>query len=449
MLPALSEDDSVMLPTQKLAQQRGGTTLELTTKLVVMPSWGGGDKDAKAIWQYASDMYAAASKGDTYFVKGESLRGGNVWEVHEFPRLKKNPAVKRVFQILMHKASTEQPVQIFPEAKGCDGVAFIERQIDCPAAAKLYYGSIKAPVVTAKTNIATETTVKVGATVPGVVRDCTEIVTADMVSELFRTSGVCEAATAKGNGGKVMNEVKKLIDSATNRNYVQRRGLFKVKQRVLDTPIMSALTGTVLDSLVAVDYYQKTGPSTTAMVSQIDKMVQTATGKSPGLAAAWHKKTANLASTKAKLLAELKKQMAQKAKEAKEAAARQAACGGAPKPAGGAGGATPKPAPGTPAKPRMVRRALSTFSPAPLSSLERRAPRAAPRSGAKAPPAPSCPLPGAKPKKVVPRSQMKTKPAPKKTPKVAAKPKAKKPLPKKTVKRPAVSIRRCTVHVLY
>ncbi|KZV86005.1 hypothetical protein EXIGLDRAFT_232665 [Exidia glandulosa HHB12029] len=82
MLPALSEDDSVMLPTQKLAQQRGGTTLELTTKLVVMPSWGGGDKDAKAIWQYASDMYAAASKGDTYFVKGESLRGGNVWEVH-------------------------------------------------------------------------------------------------------------------------------------------------------------------------------------------------------------------------------------------------------------------------------------------------------------------------------------------------------------------------------
>ncbi|KZV86004.1 hypothetical protein EXIGLDRAFT_232661 [Exidia glandulosa HHB12029] len=149
----------------------------------------------------------------------------------------------------MHKASTEQPVQIFPEAKGCDGVAFIERQIDCPAAAKLYYGSIKAPVVTAKTNIATETTVKVGATVPGVVRDCTEIVTADMVSELFRTSGVCEAATAKGNGGKVMNEVKKLIDSATNRNYVQRRGLFKVKQRVLDTPIMSALTGTVLDSV--------------------------------------------------------------------------------------------------------------------------------------------------------------------------------------------------------
>ncbi|KZV93085.1 hypothetical protein EXIGLDRAFT_717619 [Exidia glandulosa HHB12029] len=435
-LPALSDDDWVFEPAQKIAKQRGGTTLEITLDdgHVDMPIPRGPDKDAKTIWQYASDAYAGASKGDVYFLKGEVLRGGSVWEVHEYPRLKKNPAVKRVFQILLHKNSQDPPVQIFPEPKGCDGVTFIDKQIDCPAAAKLYYGSIQAPAVSAKTNIATETTVKVsGANVPGVVRDCTELVTADMVSELFRTSGVCEAATAKGNGGKVMSEVKKLIDSATNRNYVQRRGLFKVKQRVLDTPIMPALIKTLLDSLVAIDYYQKTGPSTNAMVSQIDKMVQTATGKSPGLTAAWNKRTANLESTKAKLLIELKKQIAQKEKEAKEVAARQAACSGAPKPAGGAGGAT---------KPRMVRRAFSMFSRLPLSSLERRVPHAAPRSGANAPPAPSCPLPGAKPKTVIPRSQMKTKPAPSKTPKVAANPKPKKLTPKKVVKRPANRPRR-------
>ncbi|KZV88455.1 hypothetical protein EXIGLDRAFT_722693, partial [Exidia glandulosa HHB12029] len=81
-LPAHTNNDSVLLTAQKIAKQRGGTTLELTTEGVPMPDYGGNDPDAEVIWQYASDMYASASSGDTYVVKGESLRGGNVWEVY-------------------------------------------------------------------------------------------------------------------------------------------------------------------------------------------------------------------------------------------------------------------------------------------------------------------------------------------------------------------------------
>lgn len=46
---------------------------------------------------------------------------------------------------------------IFPEVQGCDGVFFIDRSI---------YGSPKKPVVTAKTTVAADATVKVGTTAP-------------------------------------------------------------------------------------------------------------------------------------------------------------------------------------------------------------------------------------------------------------------------------------------
>jgi len=49
---------------------------------VPMPDYAGGDPDAEDIWQYASDAYAAESRGDVFVVKGESLRPGNVWEVY-------------------------------------------------------------------------------------------------------------------------------------------------------------------------------------------------------------------------------------------------------------------------------------------------------------------------------------------------------------------------------
>lgn len=143
--------------------------------------------------------------------------------------------------------------------------------------------------------------------------------------------------------------------------------------------------------------------------------------------------------TKAALLAELQKQIAQKAKQAKETQARNNACGKPPSaPGSPTTGKPPATGPSSPKPARMVRRNLSSFSPAPQSSLERRVPKA-PRSGAKAPAAPSCPLPGAKPKKVVPRDKVKTKPTPAKKPRVArTTPKPKAPAPKKTAKRPAV-----------
>lgn len=75
--------------------------------------------------------------------------------------MKKSHTVKRIFQILVHKLSTELPKQIWPEVKGCDGVFLIDKTVSCPAGAKLYYGSPKKPVVTAKTTVAADATVKV------------------------------------------------------------------------------------------------------------------------------------------------------------------------------------------------------------------------------------------------------------------------------------------------
>ncbi|EJD51691.1 hypothetical protein AURDEDRAFT_159428 [Auricularia subglabra TFB-10046 SS5] len=441
-LPATSDDDSVLPRAIQTAKARGGTTLELTVESVPMPDFDGADPDVDEIWQYASDEYANASRGDVYFIKGESLRSGNVWEVYEYPRLKKSRAVKRIFQIVVHKLSTELPQQIFPDVKGCDGVSLIDRSITCSAGAKLYYGSAKRPVVTAKTTVANDATIKVsaGGNAPGITRECKEILTGDFVSEIFTKSGVCEAAAGKGDNGKVMNDVKKLLESNRNRNYMQKQRLIDVSLKVLGTPIMTHLKGQLLDSLVSIDYYEKTRADTAALTKQIDSMVQSATGKSPGLSAAWASKTSSLKATKAALLAELKKQIAQKAKQAKEAENRKNACGKPPA-APGAGAPGPKP-PATPASPKPARRELSTFSPAPPSSLERRVAKA-PRSGAKAPATPSCPLPGQKPKKVVPRDKLKPKPAPAKKPKVAkTSPKPKPPANKKTAKRPASRPRR-------
>lgn len=80
-LESRAHADSVIYRAMDIAKARGGTTLELTMEKVDMPTYTGGDPDRKEIWQYASDEYASASRGDAYFVKGESLRSGNVWEV--------------------------------------------------------------------------------------------------------------------------------------------------------------------------------------------------------------------------------------------------------------------------------------------------------------------------------------------------------------------------------
>ena len=77
-------------------------------------------------------------------------------------------AVKRIFQIQMHKTSSEQPKQIYPEVKGCDGVFFIDKEIKCAAGAKTYYGTAQKQAVTAKTVAARDAVVKSGASAPAV-----------------------------------------------------------------------------------------------------------------------------------------------------------------------------------------------------------------------------------------------------------------------------------------
>ncbi|KAH7097967.1 hypothetical protein BKA62DRAFT_714676 [Auriculariales sp. MPI-PUGE-AT-0066] len=400
VMPALSEDDSVMPMAQKIATARGGTTLEQTV----------------AVRSPASNA--------VFFVKGESLRPGNVWESYEYPRLKRSKKVKTISEIKVHKLSTEQPHQIWPQLKGCDGVIFIDNTVVCPPLAKSYYGSLKKPVVTASTTAAKDGAVKVSTNgnTAGIATECTEIITGEFVNDLFEKTKVCDAATNKGNGGKVMAQVKSLLNSAKNRNKLQRARLIKQKLKLLGAPIPSALEKGLLDSLVTISYYQKTAGDTAAMAKQIDSLVSSATGVSPGLAAAWAKNVAAMKPIQVRLLALLQKQIAQKVKEAAENKKRGAACGGAPTGTGAGAGA--------PKAPRQVGLYSGAFfvSPAIRSSLEARAAAArARRSGPKSAAAPSCPLKSAPQKKAVPRSKTKAKQAPAKSPRRPAKTPARKP----------------------
>jgi len=172
------------------------------------------------------------------------------------------------------------------------------------------------------------------------------------------------------------------------------------------------------------------------MAKDIDSMVLTATGKSPGLFAAWNLKTAQQGLTKTKLRADLSQRIARKVQEAKQAAGRGSACGA---PA----------APGQPTTPkvllkpsRMIRR-WSATSPVAVSTLQARA-RTAPRSGSKAAPAPSCPLKNGPKKTVVPRNKVQTKAPPTKAPRGPATYPDRRPpkSTKKAVPRPAVRIAR-------
>ncbi|EJD47663.1 hypothetical protein AURDEDRAFT_123262 [Auricularia subglabra TFB-10046 SS5] len=253
---------------------------------------------------------------------------GTVLVGTEYPQLKRSHDVKHIFEILVHKLSEDPQRQIWPEVKGCDGVFLIDRTITCPAGAKLYYGSVKKPIVTAQTTPEKDATVKVAASgiFPSVTRECMEILSGEFVSEVFTKSGVCEAATSKGDNGKVMTRVKQILESTKNRNYLQQQRIFKTAAKVVGKPLIGALMSSILDSLVAIDYYQKTEADTAALTKQIDDMVKATTGTSPGLAAAWNTKTEQMEPTKAALTAELKKQIAQKVKQAKETAQRNEDC---------------------------------------------------------------------------------------------------------------------------
>ncbi|KAH7094190.1 hypothetical protein BKA62DRAFT_42626 [Auriculariales sp. MPI-PUGE-AT-0066] len=437
LLPALSANDSVMNPTFTYATARGGTTLEQTMDGVPLPDWASNDADAEDIWNYASDEYAHAAKNDVYVVRGDVVRGGNVWDAFEYPRLKKSSAVKRIFEVKMHRTNTEQAYQIWPEVKGCDGVFFLDTHLTCPAGAKLFYSTPKRPVVTATTTVANDATIKIAASgnAAGITRECTEILRGEWILQQFTRTKACEAATKKGNGGKVMTQVKALLNGVQNRHYLQEQRLVKVKEKVTGPPIPGLLEKQLLDSLVSISYYEK-NTQTTALLKQIDTLVKTATGVDPGLDTAWIAETAIQKPAKARLLALLQKQIAEKIKEQKEAQKRAGACGlPPPKKSNTARGL---------AEPRMAGVYSGAFivSPVRRSSLEMRAQKTR-TSGPKSPAAPSCPLKTAPQKKVVPRSKTTPK-TPAKTPRRAGRSPTKKPANKnkKVVPRPANRARR-------
>ncbi|KZV98093.1 hypothetical protein EXIGLDRAFT_728923 [Exidia glandulosa HHB12029] len=344
-------------------------------------------------------------------------------------------------------------------AEGCINLRGNVGAKDCRAALSsngfrgaFFFDASKKGVTTAKTNLATDT--KVTAITQAEMAahgkfTCDHILELNIVKSIIEEDGgVCDEAAKLSDEEakpkleairKVANRDKNLVMFTSS---VENA---KTKQTQVFQGVPGATGGrpTDLVFLAMMDYLHQTLSASHETGSLIDAEIKRQfPNAKTGVAAKW---TAYIAATEAE--AALRRRSAQadidKAKKAQEekkkaAAARKAACEGGP--------AAPAPAPGSPKPARM--RMMRSYSPVPLSSLERRAaaarrPATAARSGPHAPPAPSCPIPGAKQKKVVPRNQVKTKPKPAKTPTVARSAnKPKKPVPKKTVKRPANRPRR-------
>ncbi|KAH7099863.1 hypothetical protein BKA62DRAFT_273142 [Auriculariales sp. MPI-PUGE-AT-0066] len=436
--------NSVMNHAFDVAIRKGGTTLEQTVEKVGMPGWGQ-DADTEDIWNYASDAYAFASKGDVYVVRGEIVRGGNVWVAFEYKRLKTMTAIKRILEIKTFRTGDNPAKQVWPDAKGCAGVSLLDTTIKCPPSSPLYYSAPgpKSPMVRADTTVAKDATIKVarGGSAPGIKPECTEILRGEWVMEQFnkRSAKICQKlAASKTDGAKVMNDVKKLLEGSSNRHFIQEQRLSKNKEKVTGHPIPRILEQQLLDSLVSISYYEKTHSQTAAILKSIDDMVGAVAGVSPGLTAAWATETAIQKTAKPLLLKDLLAQIAQKKKEAAEAAKR-AACGNT------------KPGPKRSleqlrqvgARSGGVYSGAFAVSPIRRTSLEKRVQKTR-QSGPKSPAAPSCPLKNAPQKKVVPRNKVKTKQTPAVPPRRPAKTPAKRPPnnKKKVVPRPANRARR-------
>ncbi|MBK8872234.1 MAG: hypothetical protein IPN19_14660 [Elusimicrobia bacterium] len=83
----------------KIAQSRGGTTLEglLKSKGIKMP--GSDHPMSKAAWEEVSLIYANNVSGKVRVVLGQEVREGSVWRKIEFDTLKANPKVKEIVAI--------------------------------------------------------------------------------------------------------------------------------------------------------------------------------------------------------------------------------------------------------------------------------------------------------------------------------------------------------------
>ena len=148
-LPGCWNTTSVKDLAGDYARAHGGTTVGDAIKNIKMPFYDPCDKAATDLWEYASEEFARHAEGDVFLIHGGDARAKGVWTDFEFPRLKQNKAVSRIFRINMHAGGkTDKEIQIWP-----DCAELVEKKPTCPAGAKLHHGSANKPSTNAKTTL--------------------------------------------------------------------------------------------------------------------------------------------------------------------------------------------------------------------------------------------------------------------------------------------------------
>ncbi|KZV90161.1 hypothetical protein EXIGLDRAFT_694975 [Exidia glandulosa HHB12029] len=291
------------------------------------------------------------------------------------------------------------------------------KEVTCKAGTKGYELAATNPRVLATTNLERDGQAKAVAD---------ELV---LKQALNARGGVCEKAKAMKDQDDALKRIYAIRKVAQSNNLVfLQNQLDGLKSKFASSPVATPLKPyTELQHLALENYLSHTQSTSLAVAAALDKAIaQQFPDATAGVKAAWEKYLTGYkaVATAAKLQAQkkiqqLKQQAAQNAQNANNCEAGKDAS--------------------KPATRRMI--PLVSF---PGSSLTRRAPAARVATGPNAPPGPSCPIPGAQGKKVVPREQIKTKappatpprlPATKPTPKAFDKPKKVLPRPPNRPKR--------------
>ncbi|KAH7093954.1 hypothetical protein BKA62DRAFT_721744 [Auriculariales sp. MPI-PUGE-AT-0066] len=298
-------------------------------------------------------------------------------------------------------------IQLNVAASGCSG--------------PLYYYSKAKPRVNAKTVTPVKALVAPSGRAAVRFARCT-FTSPDFVQELLDNGVVCSGIMqSSASAVKTLEaNLKKLLATASNKHSLQSARLPDIKKAYLTGDMLKARRYNDLERLATIDYLTRTKTATLSLAKQIDAAIKTG---------------AKIEKEKIVLQASVSQQVKRLQAQAKQNQARAAQCGKGAAPGKGKRGEI-----------LGVSRMVRQFSEAPMSSLEMRAAAVSrtPLDGPRAPPAPTCPVKNATKKQVVKRSQVKEKPAPKKTPrKPKTQPKPKAPSPKKqVVKRPANRARR-------
>ncbi|KAH8830032.1 hypothetical protein DL96DRAFT_1678605 [Flagelloscypha sp. PMI_526] len=111
-----SKEHSVESIANDIAQSRGGITLEgaLRSFGVTMPDYSERDNLSVTIWTYASACFAQYASGDVYVIYGEWINETtSVWLNTEYPALRANPKVGRIWKIQAHYGCVEGSQQIW------------------------------------------------------------------------------------------------------------------------------------------------------------------------------------------------------------------------------------------------------------------------------------------------------------------------------------------------